>query len=71
MLKVTRMVTTVQAIDLPTQSLTLKGPLGNTANVRARSLDNLKKIHVGDTDCDRLYRGDMAVSLEKVASTGK
>jgi hypothetical protein len=66
-LKVTRMVTTVQAIDLPTQSLTLKGPLGNTANIRARSLDNLKKIHVGDTIVI-IYTEALAVSLEKVAA---
>jgi hypothetical protein len=66
-LRVTRLVTTVQAIDLPSQSLTLKGPLGNTANIRARSLDNLKKIHVGDTIVIT-YTEALAVSLEKVAA---
>ena len=69
-LHVTRLVTTVEAIDLPTQSLTLKGPLGNTANIRARSLDNLKKNHVGDTIVI-IYTEALAVSLEKVAAAGK
>jgi hypothetical protein len=66
-LNVTRLVTTVEAIDLPTQSLTLKGPLGNTANIRARSMDNLKKIKVGDTIVI-IYTEALAVSLEKVAA---
>jgi len=66
----TRLVTTVESIDLPTQSLTLKGPLGNSATVRARSMDNLKKIHVGDTIVIT-YTEALAVSVEKVSAASK
>jgi hypothetical protein len=66
-LHVTRVVTTVEAIDLPNQSLTLKGPLGNSVTVRARSMENLKKIKVGDTIVVT-YTEALAVGVEKVAA---
>jgi len=44
-----RVVTTVDAIDMPGMMVTLKGPLGNRIDVKAKSADNLKKLKVGDT----------------------
>ncbi|MFO0872985.1 MAG: hypothetical protein U0575_03315 [Phycisphaerales bacterium] len=61
-----RVVTTVQAVDLPNMTVTLQGPMGDHATIRAKSLENLKKLHVGDTIVVT-YTEAMAVSLEKVA----
>ena len=44
-----RVVTTVQAVDLAKMLVTLKGPMGDTVTIRARSAENIKKLHVGDT----------------------
>jgi hypothetical protein len=67
-LRVLKIVTTVEGLDLPTQSLTLKGqgPLHHTVTVRARSIDNLKKLRLGDTIVV-MYTEALAVSLQKVA----
>lgn len=45
----TRVVTTVEAVDLGAMLVTLKGPLGDTMTVQARKAENVKKLHVGDT----------------------
>ena len=60
-----KMVAEVTGLDLTTQTVTLKGPRGNSTTVRAKSLDNLKKIHIGDTIVIT-YTEALAVSLEKV-----
>jgi Cu/Ag efflux protein CusF len=57
-------VTTVEGIDLPTQTVTLKGPRGNYITVRAQDPENLKKFRVGDTIV-ATYTEALAVSLEK------
>jgi hypothetical protein len=57
-------VTTVEGIDLPTQTVTLKGPRGNYVTVRAEDPENLKKLRVGDTIVVT-YTEALAVSLEK------
>lgn len=44
-----RIVTTVDAVDLPNMRVTLKGPMGDTTVVRAKSSDNIRKLRVGDT----------------------
>jgi hypothetical protein len=60
-----RVVTTVQSLDLSKQTVTLRGPGGNDVTIRARSLDNLKKLHVGDTIIVT-YTEALAISLQKV-----
>jgi Cu/Ag efflux protein CusF len=64
-------VTTVEGIDLPTQTVTLKGPRGNYVTVRAQNPENLKKLRIGDTIVVT-YTEALAVSLEKApaAKTG-
>ena len=67
-----KVVTTVQGLDLPTQSVTLQGqgPMGYTATIRARNVDNLKKLRLGDTIVVT-YTEALAISLEKVPTSKK
>ena len=71
-LHVLKAVTVVEGLDLPTQSVTLKGqgPKGYTATIRAKSVENLKKLRLGDTIVVT-YTEALAVSLEKVAPRKK
>jgi hypothetical protein len=57
-------VTTVEGIDLPTQTVTLKGPRENYVTVKAQDPENLKKLRLGDTIVVT-YTEALAVSLEK------
>jgi hypothetical protein len=63
-LRAFKVVATVEGLDLPTRSVTLKGPMGRYATVRAASLDNLKKLRLGDTIVVT-YSEALAISLEK------
>jgi len=63
-------VTTVEGIDLPTQTATLKGPRGNYVTVRAQDPENLKKLRIGDTIVVT-YTQALAVSLEKAPEAKK
>lgn len=62
-----RIVTTVEAVDLGNMVVTLKGPMGDTVKVRARKLENIKKLHVGDTIVIT-YAHAMAISLVKASN---
>jgi len=63
-------VTTVEGIDLPTQTVTLKGPRGNYVTVRAQDPDNLKRLRIGDTIV-ATYTQALAVSLQKAPAAKK
>lgn len=63
-LRVFKVVATVIGLDLPTQSFTLQGPLGNSGTIRAENVENLKRLHLGDTVVVT-YTEALAVSLEK------
>jgi outer membrane lipoprotein SlyB len=41
-------VATIEAIDKDNQTVTLKGPMGNSRTVKARNPENLEKVAVGD-----------------------
>ncbi|MFO0827667.1 MAG: hypothetical protein U0572_05905 [Phycisphaerales bacterium] len=60
----TRIVTTVEAIDIPNMKLVLRGPLGELTTINARSADNLRKLHIGDTIVI-FYGEGLGVSLVK------
>lgn len=60
----TRMVTTVEAIDIPNMRIVLRGPLGDLTTVKARNPDNIRKLRVGDTIVLFLTEG-VGVSLVK------
>lgn len=61
-----RVVTTVEAVDVPNMLVTLRGPMGDVSVVRARKVENIKKLHVGDTIVIT-YTESVAISLEKIA----
>jgi hypothetical protein len=63
-LRAIKVVATVEGLDLPTRSVTLKGPMGNFLTVRAASADNLKKLHLGETIVVT-YTEALAISLQK------
>jgi hypothetical protein len=63
-------VTTVEGLDLPTQTVTLKGPMGNSATIRAKDVENLKKLRLGDTIVVT-YTEALAISLKKAAPAKK
>ena len=66
-LRVTRAVVTVEGIDRPTKSVTVKGPGGNLFTVESTKPENLTKIKVGDTIVV-VYAEALAVTLEKPAA---
>jgi Cu/Ag efflux protein CusF len=66
-LRVTRAVVTVEGIDRPTKSVTVKGPGGNLFVVESGKPENLSKIKVGDTIVV-VYAEALAVTLEKPAA---
>lgn len=59
-----KVVGTVIGLDLPTQSVTLQGPRGNSATIRTESVEKLKQLHLGDTVV-ATYIEALAISLEK------
>jgi hypothetical protein len=63
-LRAFKVVATVVGLDLPTQSVTLQGPLGNYATIRAASVSNLKQLRLGDTVIVT-YTEALAISLQK------
>ena len=65
-LRAIKMVTTVQGLDLTTQTVTLRGPMGNDVTIRAKKLENLKKLRLGDTIVVT-YTEALAISLQKAA----
>jgi hypothetical protein len=69
-LRAFKVVTTVEGLDLPTQSVTLKGPMGNDATIRAKNVDKLKKLRLGDTIVVT-YTEALAISVEKVPASKK
>ena len=66
-LRMFKVVATVEGLDRPTRSITLKGPRGKYVAVRARDLENLQKLRLGDTIVVT-YAEALAVSLEKKAA---
>jgi hypothetical protein len=63
-LRMFKVVATVEGLDRPTRSLTLKGPRGKYVTVRDRDVENLQKLRLGDTIVVT-YAEALAVSLEK------
>jgi len=68
-LRAFKVVATIEGLDRPTRSVTLKGPLGNYLTVRARDVNNFQRLRLGDTIVVT-YTEALAVSLNKVASGG-
>ena len=58
---------TITAIDKKTQTVTIKGPEGKSATVKAQDPKNLERINVGDL-VEIKYTQALAVSLDKPAN---
>jgi hypothetical protein len=59
-----KVVTTVEGLDRPTQTITVKGPRGNFLTARVADPSNLTKIRIGETIVVT-YTEALAISLEK------
>jgi hypothetical protein len=60
-----KVVTTIEGLDRPSQTVTVKGPLGRYFTARVADPARLTKVHIGDTIVI-VYTEALAISLEKV-----
>jgi hypothetical protein len=60
-----KVVTTIEGLDRPTETITLKGPLGRYFTTRVADPERLTKVHIGD-HVVVTYTEALAVSLEKL-----
>jgi hypothetical protein len=61
-----KVVATIEGLDRPTQTITVKGPLGNLLTARVADAANLTKMRIGEKIVVTLTEA-LAVSLEKVS----
>lgn len=66
-LRAFRILATVEAVDVPTLAVTLKGPRGNYLTVRARDVKKVKQLKVGDTIVI-VYTEALAIGLTKTGA---
>jgi hypothetical protein len=59
-----KVVTTIEGLDRPTQTVTVKGPRGNYLTARIADPSNLTKMRIGD-NIVVTYTEALAISLEK------
>ena len=59
-----KVVTTIEGLDRPTKTVTLKGPLGRYLTVRVADPERLTKAHIGD-HVVVTYTEALAISLDK------
>jgi hypothetical protein len=64
-----KVVTTIEGLDRPTETITVKGPLGNLLTVRVADVANLPKLRIGETIVVT-YTEALAISLEKADKPG-
>lgn len=62
-----RVIATIEGLDRPTRTVTIKGPAGRYSVVGVQDVSNLPKMRIGD-HVVITYTEALAVSLEKVAS---
>jgi hypothetical protein len=58
---------TITAIDQKAQTVTLRGPKGNTETIKAKDPKNLQAVKVGDL-VEITYSQAFAISLDKPAA---
>jgi len=63
-LRIIKVVATVEGLERPTRMVTLKGPRGNYLTVRARDVNRLEKLRLGDTIVVTFTEA-LAVAVEK------
>ena len=59
-----KVVTTIEGLDRPTETITVKGPLGNYLTARVLDPSRLTQVRIGDTIVVT-YTEALAISLEK------
>jgi hypothetical protein len=59
-----KVVTTIEGLDRPTRTITVKGPLGNYLTARVADPSRLTRVRIGD-NVVIVYTEALAVSLEK------
>ena len=59
-----KVVTTIEGLDRPTETITVKGPRGNYLTTRVADPSNLTKMRIGETIVVT-YTEALAISLEK------
>jgi len=59
-----KVVTTIEGLDRPTQTVTVKGPRGNYLTARVADPSRLTKVRIGD-NIVVTYTEALAISLEK------
>jgi hypothetical protein len=59
-----KVVTTIEGLDRPTETVTLKGPLGHYVTAKVHDPSRLSEVRIGDTVVVT-YTEALAVSLEK------
>jgi hypothetical protein len=60
-----KVVTTIEALNRPEQTVTVKGPLGRYLTAHVADPERLTKVHIGETVVI-VYTEALAVSLDKV-----
>ena len=60
-----KVVTTIEALDRRTETVTVKGPMGRYLTFRVADPDRLTKVHIGE-NIVIVFTQALAVSLEKV-----
>ena len=60
-----KVVTTIEALNRPEQTVTVKGPLGHYLTAHVADPERLTKVHIGETVVI-VYTEALAVSLDKV-----
>jgi len=60
-----KVVTTVEGLDRPTKTITVKGPLGRYLTARVERPERLTEVRIGD-NIVITYTEALAISLEKV-----
>ena len=63
-LRAFQVVAVIIGLDLPTQSVNLLGPRGNTGSIVVQNLDNLRALRLGESVIIT-YTEALALSLEK------
>jgi len=58
-------VCTIEGLDRPTETVTLKGPLGRYASVRVADPGNLPHLRIGDTVLVT-YTEALAIAVEEL-----
>jgi hypothetical protein len=59
-----KVVTTIEGLDRPTQTITVKGPRGNFLTARVADPSNLTRMRIGE-NIVVTYTEALAISLEK------